>query len=570
MKTRNEALASVRDRPGVSVVIVGAGINGIGLFRDLAMQGVDVLIVDKGDFSSGSSAASSHMVHGGIRYLENGEFRLVREALRERNLLLRNAPHYVRPQPTVIPTFRWMSGILNAPLKFFRLRDKPAERGALVIKIGLTMYDLFTRGQQTLPGHRFALRAKSLELRPKLNPQIVCTATYYDAWMPYPERIALEMILDTEMAYPHATALNYVSAVGAGGDTIMLRDELASETFEVRPQVVVNAAGPWIDFVNRALGRQTQFIGGTKGSHLIADHQELHSATRGQQFFFENEDGRIVLFFPLMDKVIMGTTDIAVDDPDTALCTEQEVDYILEMVRKVFPDIHIDRSHLVFRFCGVRPLPRSDASLTGQISRDHSIRVTEPGGGVDFPIYSLVGGKWTTFRAFAEQTADRVLGWLDRPRVTSTEQAPIGGGRGYPRADSEREAWITALQSEAGLSRERVETLFNRYGTRAAEIARFISAEPDEPLRSQPDYSRREILFLGTSEKVVHLDDLILRRSLLAMLGLVTVELLEELAVILAEPLGWSSRQVRQEIERTIDILRTRHSVNLERAPASV
>src|SRR5512141_3261822 len=141
---RNEILASLKNKPEIAVVIVGAGINGIGTFRDLALNGVDVLLVDRGDFCSGASAASSHMAHGGIRYLENGEFRLVREAVQERNRMIQNAPHIVKPLPTTIPMFKRFSGLMNAPLKFARLQDKPSERGSLVIKIGLMMYDAYT------------------------------------------------------------------------------------------------------------------------------------------------------------------------------------------------------------------------------------------------------------------------------------------------------------------------------------------------------------------------------------------------------------------------------------------
>src|SRR5262245_47291261 len=190
---RNEVLSALKENPNISVLIVGGGINGIGTFRDLALNDVDVLLVEKHDFCSGASAASSHMLHGGIRYLENGEFRLVREALTERNRMLRNAPHYSKPLPTTIPIFSWFSGFLNAPLKFLNLRDKPGERGAVVIKIGLWLYDWFTRGQQGLPGHRLISRAESMHLRPQINPDIICTATYFDAWMPYPERICVEM-----------------------------------------------------------------------------------------------------------------------------------------------------------------------------------------------------------------------------------------------------------------------------------------------------------------------------------------------------------------------------------------
>jgi len=137
MMSRQQILERYQKNPEVSVLVVGAGVNGIGTFRDLALQGVDVLLVDKADFASGASAASSHMLHGGIRYLENGEFRLVREALTERNRMLHNAPHYSKPLPTVIPIFKWFSGIFNAPLKFLNWRDRPAERGAIVIKLGL-------------------------------------------------------------------------------------------------------------------------------------------------------------------------------------------------------------------------------------------------------------------------------------------------------------------------------------------------------------------------------------------------------------------------------------------------
>ena len=136
--SRRKTLRAIRNKPEVSVLIIGGGVNGIGTFRDLALQGVDALLVERGDFGGGASAASSHMLHGGIRYLENGEFRLVNEALHERDRLLGNAPHYAKPLRTTIPIFRWCSGLLNAPLKFFGLLDRPGERGALVIKLGLT------------------------------------------------------------------------------------------------------------------------------------------------------------------------------------------------------------------------------------------------------------------------------------------------------------------------------------------------------------------------------------------------------------------------------------------------
>jgi glycerol-3-phosphate dehydrogenase len=560
---RGEILAQLRAQPEVSVLIIGGGINGIGTFRDLASQGVDVLLVDKADFCAGASAASSHMVHGGLRYLENGEFRLVREALAERNLLLQNAPHYVKPMPTTIPIFGWFSGFINAPLRFVRLSQKPSKRGAVIIKIGLTMYDLFARDRQGMPGHKFASKKAALQRRPALNPSIVCTATYYDAWMPYPERICLELILDAEAMSPQARALNYVKVVSGQGDTVTLCDDLSGESYEVRPKVVVNAAGPWIDFANRALQHQTQYIGGTKGSHLVLNHPELHAATGGHELFFENEDGRIVLVFALQDRVLVGTTDIRIDDPEQAICTEEEVDYMLRMLHRVFPGLQADRSHIVFRFSGVRPLPASEAGYTGQISRDHSIEVLEAGNGVNFPIYSLVGGKWTTFRAFAEQTTDQLLARLNKTRQTNTEHMPIGGGKDYPKTEDARQQWLKNIQAQTNLSTERLSLLLERYGTRAADIAAFICGGHDKPLKHHPDFSQREVVFVTLHEKVVHLDDFILRRSLLAMTGHLDRPLLEELAGLLAVALGWSEAQAHEEIERALQLLATRHGVTL-------
>jgi len=266
---RQEILKHYKNNPEVSVLIIGAGVNGIGTFRDLSLQGVDVLLIDCGDFCSGASAASSHMAHGGIRYLENGEFRLVREAVHERNRLIKNAPHYVKPLPTVIPIFRWFSGLFNAPLKFLRLLDKPSERGAVVIKIGLMVYDAYTRKQGTVPPHEFAPRKQTLKQFPDINPKTLFTARYYDGAMQSPERICVEMVLDAENQNPNSHAVNYLSLKEAYSDSIILEDLIDGELLNVRPKVLINAAGPWIDVVNSKLGVPTQFIGGTKGFSRI-------------------------------------------------------------------------------------------------------------------------------------------------------------------------------------------------------------------------------------------------------------------------------------------------------------
>ncbi|MGA2146328.1 MAG: glycerol-3-phosphate dehydrogenase/oxidase [Bryobacteraceae bacterium] len=541
--------ASLRDHLDVSVLVIGGGINGIGLFNELALQGIDVLLVDKSDFCAGTSSAMTRVIHGGLRYLENAEFRLVRESLRERNRLLRNAPHYVKPLPTTIPIFSWTSGMVPAIRNLLGWPTKPGSRGALLIKTGLVLYDYLAGRESPLPRHRFRLRRAALALRPALNPEVICTATYYDARITYPERLCLELVLDAEAACPAARALNYVGLQSAAGGTVVLRDEISGATCEVRPRIVVNATGAWVDFTNRGLGRESRFIGGTKGSHIVLDHPELVEATRDEMIYFVNRDGRICIFYAVHGKIIAGATDIPAEDPE-AVCDEAEVDYILEAMRLAFPSIRVDRSHVVFRFSGVRPLPRSDALTPGQISRDHSFPVLAPGKGIDFPIYSLVGGKWTTFRALAEQVCSEILGVLGRPRVRSSADLPIGGGKSYPR-----------MPEDTGLPQQRLATLLDRYGTGADRVTAYLQAGPDAPLAWHAGYSRREIEFMALDERVVHLDDLVLRRTLMGLLGEVSRPLLEELATIVSPVLQWSQQGAAAEVERTIQLLEKVHGV---------
>lgn len=556
---RQDTLTSLKSH-SPAVLILGGGINGAGTFRDLALNGVNVLLIDRADFCSGASAASSHMAHGGIRYLENGEFRLVREAVQERNRMIENAPHLVRPLPTTIPIFKVFSGLLNAPLKFLGWLEKPSERGALVIKIGMMLYDAYTRGQGTVPPHVFDKRAVALEKFRYLNPEICYAATYYDGSILSPERLTVELILDGEAEGEHAHALNYVSLAGANGDIVTLKDEVTGQALDIHPRLIVNATGPWIDAANRTLGLQTRYIGGTKGSHLILNHPVLRAAIGKNEFFFENKDGRIVLIFPLMDKVLIGTSDIPIENPDEARCTEDEVDYFLGMIARVFPSIKVDRSHIVFRFSGVRPLAYTQAKNAGQITRDHHIQEDKLG---DIPVYSLVGGKWTSYRAFSEQVTDRVLATLSLPRKADTKNLPIGGGKDYPWTIYIKLQFFNQVYELTGLPDKWPKILFDRYGTRAQEIAAFMAADYDAALKHKPDMTRREIAFLAHHEKIVHLDDLLLRRTMLAFLGELTRPLVEELAEYVGETLGWTKAQIKAEVSRSLDMLTDSHGVRL-------
>ncbi len=563
MMNRVQTIRSIKSNPKTTALIIGAGINGIGTFRDLALQGVDCLIIDRSDFCSGASMASSHMLHGGIRYLENGEFRLVREALYERNNLLRNAPHLTHPLPTTIPIFKWFSGLFNSPLKFLGLLDQPAERGAVIIKLGLMMYDAYVRGVNPMPGHRFDNRYKALIKWPALNPDIRFAATYYDGGMYSPERLAIEILLDGEAEGDHARALNYIRPVKSEGNEVLLRDEISGEEYSVIPDIIINAGGPWIDFINNEINGKSNFIGGTKGSHLIVKYPELREAIGDHEIFFEYLDGRIVLIFPyLQDHVMIGSTDIRIDDPDQAVCSEEEIDYILDMVPQIFPSLKVTREQIVFQFSGVRPLPVAKGS-TGQISRDHSIEVLEKSPQAPWPILNLVGGKWTSYRAFSELVTDQVLDRLNQARQASTSRLPIGGGKDYPADADKQQTWLKNIAKKSGVHLGRIEQLFARYGTRATEIAEFLAKNPDSSLKHLPGYSQGEITYLVEQEMVTHLDDFLIRRSKLAWINQVSIDSITELAGIIGEILDWTVEVQQGEIERALRILRERHAVKI-------
>lgn len=543
-QAKPDRLKSVRSDPRAQVLIIGGGINGIAVFRDLALQGVSVVLVDRSDFCSGASAASSHMIHGGVRYLENGELRLVKESLQERNRLLAAAPHYVRPLKTTIPIFSFFSGLLGAPVRMLsHTQGKPKERGALLIKVGLMVYDTFGRDGGRMPKHRFLGRKKSLQQMPHLHPDVKYTATYYDAAMDNPERLALDVMRDGVQAGPHARVANYLSAVGFESTSVWLRDERSGEEFGFTADVVINASGPWTDVTNTALGVNTRFMGGTKGSHIVLDNSELHAACDGREIFFENSDGRIVLMYPIMGRVLVGTTDTPVDMTEEVVCTDEEVDYFFDLIKRVFPDVPTDHSQIVYRYSGVRPLPASGDVNPGVVSRDYRI-VRGSLGSV--PLLSLVGGKWTTFRALGEHLADEALGVLGLQRVGTTASLPIGGGLGFPATEEGRRQWV--VDNAGPVPLERAEQLLIRYGTYATRVIAELAQRGDTPLNHHRDYSVGEIEALVKLEWVLTLSDVVHRRTSLAFSGRMSDALVSEIAHIVGAQLKWTEAETLKEI----------------------
>lgn len=559
-----EHAATLAQSGAIDVVILGAGINGAGLFRDLSAQGVNCVLVDKGDFGSGTSAAPSRLIHGGLKYLETGEFGLVAQSTLERNLLLRNAPHCVTPLPTVIPIFSWTKGIGAALRTLFGSKSAPRSRGALLIKAGLAIYDYYGSRNRVMPRHRMVGRRTALSEMPALAPSIVATGTYYDAKVSLPERLVYELVADGMAANPGSAALNYTDLVSSAGGALTFQPQAGSASFSVEPKLVVNAAGPWIDHVNAALGALSRMIGGTKGSHILLRHDELIKALKGQMIYFEADDGRICLVYDYLGLALVGSTDIPADNPDTVKADQAEIDYLIASLRSLLPGLQFDHSQIVYAYAGIRPLPASNAAVPGLISRDHSAPVLEPEASRPFPIISLVGGKWTTFRGFAEEVADSVLRRLGKSRKVSTRTLAIGGGRDYPPDAAARADWLGKAVGASGLPRERLETLFARYGTTALPVALHCAAssQGEETLQASP-YSLAEIEYIAGKEHVGHLADIVMRRTALAITGSLTRHDLEAIARVAGEVLGWRVERIATEVESVVSQLSERNLLKI-------
>lgn len=559
--TPAERLGAVAARGDVDVVILGAGVNGAGLFRDLCAQGLACLIVDKSDFGSGTSAAPSRLIHGGLKYLETGEFGLVAQSTLERNLLLKNAPHFVSPLPTVIPIFSWGRGVWAALRTLFGSTRAPRSRGALLIKIGLTIYDYYGSRGRVMPRHKLVGRKQALKEMPALTKTIVATGTYYDAKISQPERLVLELITDALADSPASAASNYTTLMSASNGVLTFRPDNSNATYSVRPKLVVNAAGPWIDPVNAALGAPSKLIGGTKGSHILLRHDELVRSLDGRMLYFEADDGRICLVYGYLGLALVGSTDLKADNPDDVRCEADEIDYLLESLRALLPDMTFGREQIVYAYSGIRPLPTSDASAPGLISRDHSAPIAEPDGARPFPIISMIGGKWTTFRGFAEEVADAILGRLERRRIATTRSLPIGGGKDFPTDAKARAAWLAKARAEGGGDQSRLDQLLSRYGTTALRIARREAGRDGERLPDSRGYSLSEIDDIARREFVEHLADIVLRRTTLAIGGSLTQRDLDCIAAVAGRALGWTPQRAGAERDAVVAELRDKHFV---------
>ncbi len=556
MRTRAELLTLLRAGQCPDVLIVGGGINGVGAFRDLAAQGHAALLVESGDFASGTSSAPSRLIHGGLRYLETGEAALVRESLTERNLLLKNAGHLVHPLPVWVPLNSWLKGSIMAVARFLGLTRTPGPKGGLPVILGLMLYDRFGAAHQTMPNHSLLFAKRARDRMPLLSPNLRAVAQYYDARITHPERLVVELVRDAETDCPASMAIPYVAAGKMHDGAMELTDTITGEVFAVRPRLVVNAAGAWVDGVQENLGFEDPMIGGTRGSHLVIKNAELAHALIDTMLYFETADHRACLIYPMGgDRLLLGTTDLRSDNPNDKTCTDAEIDYLFDALTDVLPAIRLTRDDIVFAYAGVRPLPLSKPGATGAISRDHKLMTFGATQDRPFPLITLIGGKWTTYRVCGEQIADAVMGQLGLTRHKSTQDLAIGGGKNFPRGSAQRLQFCQTMATDSGLDLARCTILAERYGADAVD---FTMTDPTE-IAGVTGYGRGEIALLCRQERVSKLQDIVLRRSLMCFEGALTAQGVTELAKLMADIFGWNQDRTAAELAETLGLLRGRH-----------
>jgi glycerol-3-phosphate dehydrogenase len=538
------------DRP---VVILGAGINGAALARELVLNRVPVILVDTADLAFGTTAYSSRLIHGGLRYLEYGEFALVRESLEERNRLLRLAPQFVRPLQLAIPVGKRTGGWLPSIRRFLGGRAPAAERGLWLIRAGLGFYDLYARDLH-LPRHA-AARVGAAGSVPVDPHRYRWLCTYWDAQIPYPERFVVALVEDARaLAAAQGTEFSLYTyhRVRLVGERLELHregDTGGEPVRSVQPAAIVNATGAWVDLTLAQLDVITRpLIGGTKGSHFLTFHQPLAEALGGQGVYAEAEDGRPVFVLPWDRGTLVGTTDLPfAGDPATAVATEAELDYLVGVVRQLFPQLDLTRADVHLHYAGVRPLPQTGGGTPASVTRRHWM---EEHAGGSVPMYSIVGGKLTTCRSLAEQSAATILQRLGRSPSAVSRQRPIPGGESYPADQTQLQATWHRLAGRFRLPPEGVRAIWTLCGSRTESVLAGLE-DLAGPRLTGTWLSTSFVRWVIRHEWVATLDDLIERRLMLLYDPYVSRSTLEELAGLLVQSGQLTAADLQQAVSAT-------------------
>jgi len=524
---RSRALAMMQEQE-LDLVIVGGGVVGAGAALDAVTRGLSVGILEARDWASGTSSRSSKLIHGGVRYLEMLDFRLVREALKERGLLLqRLAPHLVRPVQFLYP-----------------LTHRGWER--LYVAAGLTLYDALAAASSTasgVPRHKHLTKRQALRVVPSLRKDaLVGAVQYFDAQVDDARHTMF--LVRTAAAYGALVAnRSRVTGFIRQGERVTgvrVRDLESGQDIEVRAKQVLNATGVWTDDTQAMVGERGQFqVRASKGIHLVVPRDRIQS----QSGLILRTQTSVLFVIPWGRHWIIGTTDTdwSLDKAHPA-ASGRDIDYILDHVNRVLVT-PLSREDVEGVYAGLRPLLAGESATTSALSREHVVGHPTPG------LVVVAGGKYTTYRVMAADAVDEVARGVDgRVPASCTERIPLLGAEGYDAAWNARHRTATRY----GIHVARVEHLLQRYGSLATEVLDLCAENPvlAEGLSGADDYLAAEVVYAVSHEGARHLDDVLTRRTRISIetwdRG---VSAAIPAAVLMAPVLGWSDEQQRKEIE---------------------
>jgi glycerol-3-phosphate dehydrogenase len=524
---RAAALAALADTEH-EVLVVGGGVVGSGVALDAATRGLSVGLVEARDFGSGTSSRSSKLIHGGLRYLEQLNVSLVREALGERSLLLqRIAPHLVHPVSFLFP-----------------FTHHGWER--LYVGAGVTAYDMLglTLGQtRGMPRHRQLTRTAALRIAPALKRSSFTGALiYWDAQVD-DARYTMTLVRTAAAYGAHAASRTQVTGFLREGERVTgvrAIDLESGAELEIRAQQVVNATGVWTDETQAMVGgRGTINVRASKGVHLVVPRDRIHSGTG----IILRTPFSVLFVIPWGRHWIIGTTDTdwSLDKAHPA-ASRADIDYVLAQANRVLA-VPLTRDDVEGVYAGLRPLLAGESESTSKLSREHTVAHPVPG------LVMIAGGKYTTYRLMARDAVDAVAHGLDgRVAPSCTDAVPLAGADGYIALWNAR----YSLARSSGLHVARIEHLLRRYGSLTGEVLDLIAAEPGlgKPLAGADDYLRAEVVYAASHEGARHLDDVLARRTHVSIetwdRGL---SVAGETAGLMAGPMGWKSGQVAREVE---------------------
>jgi glycerol-3-phosphate dehydrogenase len=515
------------------VVVIGGGIIGAGIARDASLRGLKVALFEQSDFGSGTTSRSTRLIHGGLRYLEMFDFGLVRQDLKEREILLKLAPHLVRPLAFLVPMYKRSL--------FYQVK----------LRIGMWLYDWLSF-DKSLPNHRFFNKQQTLEREPGLKAEGLNGASlYYDAQVELAERLCLENILDAQAN--GALTFNYVKVTDTIRENsqvkgVKVQDVLTNETAEVQARLVVNASGAWLDPLETHLtGQASRKVRTTKGIHFTAP-----TAPKNAIVLFAEKDDRLFFVIPWLGYAWVGTTDTDFnEDLDSVRATAEDVDYLRETVREIFPQADWDTVY--YTNAGVRALTR-----TGKAGGKDESAVSRKHGLVDHAktsnlegYVSVVGGKITAYRDIAQEATDLVCQKLAHLTPTITNKRPLPGGN----IDQPLEHFISHEQAtgvKLGLSEAQVQHLVNTYGSRVAAIFDIIKSDAQWTTQLHPAYPeiKAQIKLAVVSENCLTLSDFMMRRTDLYFSPDQGRQAIEPVLEVLSALLGWSEAERQRQVAR--------------------